>query len=164
MLTLPDLGGPEIALIWKKATQQSCLPSTDRNAKLIGDLTEQIETVLLVSGWSTQGPVAELLKVKYAQNLAGIVFNALRLNGLTTATGGNQDAESFSIDAGTMFDPNQMTNDSPFDEIARDSMDSTPYEQVICTTALGLKSADNDTTKPDQILLKPKVFLHGGLL
>ncbi|PPQ91154.1 hypothetical protein CVT25_003059 [Psilocybe cyanescens] len=155
-------GGPEIALNWKKATQQSCIPSTDRNAKLVTYLTEQVQAVLTVCGWSQQSAVEEILSDKYSRNLIGIVSQAIRLNTLTVA-GEGRDVEAILVEAGRMFDPKQMQNDNPFDSAARKvNVTSSPDEEVVCTTALGLKMEQGSAGESNQILLMPKVFLNGA--
>ncbi|KAH9485814.1 hypothetical protein JR316_0002729 [Psilocybe cubensis] len=157
-------GGPEIASIWKKATQQSCVPSTDRNAKLVTYLTEQIQAVLTVCGWSQQSAVDEMLRDKYSRNLAGMVSQAVRLNTLTMA-GEGRDLEAILIDAGKVFDPRCMQNENPFESASRKlNVTAPPDEEVVCTTALGLKTVQSMAGESEQILLMPKVFLNAGLL
>ncbi|KAF9561922.1 hypothetical protein CPC08DRAFT_707106 [Agrocybe pediades] len=148
---------------WRNATQQCCYPSSDRNSRLVSSLVEQIMIVLTVCGWSKDSAAEETLRQKFTLNLTDIVSQALRLNSLTTA-GPTGEVEAVLIEPGQTFDSQRMVNDCPFesDSGTDQAPKFPPEDEIVCTTALGLKWADSTGDESDQVLLKPKVVLNGA--
>jgi len=149
---------------WRKATQHCCFPSSDRNTRLVSTIIEQLMVVLTACGWSKDSVAEQTLRTKFTQNLTDIVSQALRLNSLTTAESSGE-LEAVVTEPGQTFDDQRMLNDCPFDADAeRPQMPRFPPEdEVVCTSALGLKWVDATGKEPDHLLLKPKVVLNGAL-
>jgi hypothetical protein len=116
---------------------------------------------LTVCGWSKESE-AEKMVEGFAHKLSEIGSLAARLNGYTT-TGKAGELEGLLVDSGMWYDPQEMSNDAPYEETEKSRMEAgmPPDETVVCTVRLGLKWAESDGI--ERLLIKPRVVLHGAL-
>ena len=154
-------GGPGIALDWRAATQRSCTSSTDRNEKLVAFLTERVNAVLTVCGWSNESE-AEKMVEGFGHKLLELASLAMRLNGFTT-TGEAGELEGLVVDPESLYDAHEMSNDAPFEpsDKRRVEVGMPLDETVVCTVGLGLKWSEGEEV--ERLLVKPKVVLFGAL-
>jgi len=85
-----------------------------------------------------------------------------KLNGFT-ATGEAGELEGLVVDAGSLYDPEEMSNDAPFEPTNKKRVEvGMPLDEtVVCTVGLGLKWSEGDEVV--KLLVKPKVVLYGAL-
>lgn len=162
LLTNFIAAGMDLALTWRKTTQQNCVPSTprDRNTKLVDYLQDDLRAVLSVSGWSDDSDADSTIE-SFRDKLFKIVTMAVRLNTLT-AVGVPGELEAILTDRGSLFNSKTMVDDSsPERSKSRDT--TLKGETVICVAGLGLKWADNSDVDMPHLLLKPRVVLDSAL-
>ena len=155
------IGGQEIALDWRAATQRSCTSSTDRNTKLVAFLAERVNAVLTVCGWSNESE-AEKMVDGFGHKLLELASLAMRLNGFTT-TGEAGELEGLVVDPESLYDAHEMSNYAEFEPSDKRRVEvGTPLDEtVVCTVGLGLKWSEGDEV--ERLLVKPKVVLFGAL-
>ena len=159
--TFLSLDGPEIALDWRAATQRSCTSYTDRNTKLVAFLTERVNAVLTVCGWSNESEADKIVE-SFEHKLLEIASLAMRLNEVT-ATGEAGELEGLVADSGSLYDLQEMWNDAPFEptNTKRVEVGMPLDETVVCTVGLGLRWSEGDDV--ERLLVKPRVVLYGAL-
>lgn len=98
----------------------------------------------------------------FEHKLVDIVSLATRLNGFTTTSEAGE-LEGLMADSGSLYDPQEMSNDAPFEPTDRKRVEvgMPPDETVVCTVGLGLKWSEGDEV--EKLLVKPKVVLFGAL-
>jgi hypothetical protein len=117
--------------------------------------------MLTVCGWSNESE-AEKMVEGFDHKLLEIASLATRLNEFT-ATGETGQLEGLVIDSGSLYDPEEMSNDAPFEPTNRKRVEvGMPLDEtVVCTVGLGLKWSEG--VEVEKLLVKPKVVLFGAL-
>lgn len=162
-LTKLTSGGVDMALNWRKTTQQNCVPTPgrERSGKLVDYLRDDLRTVLSVSGWSKESYVDELLE-NARDRLFNLVSLALQLNTMT-ANGVPGELEAILVERGSGFDWREMGDECAGDRSRRTEL-VQKEERVICPVGLGLRWSDGSDVDMPRLLLKPRVVLDSAIV